>query len=417
MKVLVLSQNYVPEEQNAYHHELTAGLVSKDHDVTMLTAFPHYGKDRVYDGYRRKIFQRENIEGVKVIRTWVYANSRKTFLPRIINYASFCLSSLLFGLFFINRMDVVYTSIPPLPLGITGFFLSKVKRARFVVSIQDIYPLAAVQLGALRNRYLINFFEKMEKWIYKRAAHIVVISDAFRENIISKEVPPLKVTVISNWANPKFIKPMPKNNSFREEIKVGSLFTLIYSGGLTYNSNLEPIIYAADILRNEPFAFIIVGEGVLKQKLMQLSEEKQLTNLQFRTFVPLKRYPEVLCAADMNIVTLNNRATLISVPSKIYKQMASGRPILAISSPENELARLVIKSECGLLVPPDNPDKLVEALRWAASHPKELNQMGVNARRYLIENHSLEHSLNRVNDLLLSVGRSTSENYNEKANG
>ena len=403
MKILGLCQNYVPEEQNFYHHELTTGLLAKGHDVTMLTAFPHYGKDSVYDGYRRKVFQREVLDGVKVIRTWVYAASQKNLLPRLINFGSFCASSLAFGLFAVARQDVIYTSIPPLPLGVTGFVLAQVKHARLVVSIQDIFPLAAVQLGVLTNRRMIRFFEKMEKWVYRRADHIVIISEGFRQNLISKGVPPEKISVVSNWADSDFIKPGPKDNIFRKELNVGTRFTLIYSGGLTHNSNLEPMIYAADILRHEPFAFVIIGEGIHKSKLQKLASEQKLVNLQFRPFVPLGRYPEVLLAADMNLVTLNSKATFVSVPSKIYKQMAAGRPVLAIASQENELSRLVTEGKCGLVVPPDNPEKLVEGLRWAASHPEELAQMGINGRRYLVQNHNRARCVERFEAVLQEV--------------
>jgi len=403
MKILGLCQNYAPEEQNFYHHEMTTGLLAKGHDVTMLTAFPHYGKDSVYDGYRGKVFQREILDGVKVIRTWVYAPSKKNFLPRLINFGSFCASSLAFGMFTVGRKDVIYTSIPPLPLGVTGFALAQVTRARLVVSVQDIFPLAAVQLGVLTNRWMIRFFEQMERWVYRKADHIVVISEGFRQNLISKGVPPEKISVVSNWADSDFIKPGSKDSSFRKELNVGTRFTLIYSGGLTHNSNLEPMIYAADILRHEPFAFVIIGEGIQKEKLQKLASEKGLVNLQFRPFVPLEQYPEVLLAADMNLVTLNSKATFVSVPSKIYKQMAAGRPIMAICSAENELARLVTAGQCGLLAPPDEPDKLVESLRWAVSHPEELVQMGINGRSYLVQNHSRVRSLERFEAVLQQV--------------
>jgi colanic acid biosynthesis glycosyl transferase WcaI len=400
MRILVLSQNYVPEEQNAYHHEMTTGLLKRGHDVTMLTAFPHYGSDSVYKGYKGRLFQRETIDGVKVLRTWVYASGKKSVLPRILNYLSFCVTSLAFGLFAIRNVDVVYTSIPPLPLGVVGFFLSRIKGAKLVISIQDIFPQAAVQLGVLSNRHIIRLFEKMEKLVYRKAQHIIVISEGFRRNLISKGVSVEKISVVSNWADPNFVKTGPRDNSIRQMLNVGNNFTLIYSGGLTHNSELEPVIYAADILRKDPFSFVIIGEGVQKSRLRLMAEARHLTNLHFRPFVPLIQYPEVLLAADVNLVTLNSRATEVSVPSKIYKQMAAGRPVIVISSPESELARLVKEGKFGFLVPPDNPDKLIEVLRWAAGHPDEMKQMGLNARQYLVEYHSRDRCVDNINTVL-----------------
>jgi glycosyltransferase involved in cell wall biosynthesis len=205
---------------------------------------------------------------------------------------------------------------------------------------------------------------------------------------------------VSNWADPNFVKTGPRDNSIRQMLNVGNNFTLIYSGGLTHNSELEPVIYAADILRKDPFSFVIIGEGVQKSRLRLMAEARHLTNLHFRPFVPLIQYPEVLLAADVNLVTLNSRATEVSVPSKIYKQMAAGRPVIVISSPESELARLVKEGKFGFLVPPDNPDKLIEVLRWAAGHPDEMKQMGLNARQYLVEYHSRDRCVDNINTVL-----------------
>lgn len=400
MKILVLCQNYVPEEQNFYHHEFTTGLLAEGHDVTMLTAFPHHGRGRVYDGYRGKIFQREVIDGVKVIRTWVYANPSRAALSRMLTYFSFCISSLIFGLFVVKRADIVYTSIPPLPLATTGKILARLKRAKLVLSIQDIFPQAAIELGVLTNRKLILFFERMEKWAYRKADHIVVIAEGFRQNLIRKGVPAEKISVVSNWADSNFIKPGEKENSFRKELQVDSRFTLIYSGGLTLNSNVVPMVEAAEVLRDEPFAFVIVGDGVHKPLLQRLAEQKKLNNVRFLPFQPRERYPEVLLAADMNLVALNSKATEVSVPSKVYKQMASGRPVLVISSPDNELAHLIINGKCGLLIPPDDPQGLVQALRWAAMHADNLVEMGLNGRKYLVQHHSRDRCVRQIDQIL-----------------
>src|SRR5450759_422038 len=244
MKIVVLGQNYVPEEQNAYFHEMTTGILARGHDVTMLTAFPHYGRDKVFDGYRGRIFQRETIDDVKVIRTWVYASGNKSVMARVLSFASFCLSSLVFGAFAGRKADVTYTSIPPFPLGVVGVVLSRIWRSKLVISVQDIYPLAAIELGVLTNPYAIRFFEAMERWMYRKAHRIVVISEGFKRNLVSKGVPPEKIIVVSNWADPNFVKTGPRNESVRQTFNVGDRFTVIYSGGLTLNSELEPLIHA-----------------------------------------------------------------------------------------------------------------------------------------------------------------------------
>jgi colanic acid biosynthesis glycosyl transferase WcaI len=281
-----------------------------------------------------------------------------------------------------------------------GVALSRIWGSKLVISVQDIYPLAAIELGVLKNPYAIKFFEAMERWMYRKADHIVVISEGFKSNLIGKGVPPDKITIVSNWADPNFVKTGPRNESLRQTFNVGDRFTVIYSGGLTLNSELEPLLHAADALRNEPFSFVIIGEGIHKPRLQQLADDLKLTNLQFRPFVPLPQYPDVLLAADVNIVTLNSRATQVSVPSKIYKQMAAGRPVIAIASSSSELARLIDAGKFGFTVSPSEPAKLVEVLRWAAAHPDEMKEMGVRARQYLLENHSRDRSVDRICEML-----------------
>jgi colanic acid biosynthesis glycosyl transferase WcaI len=404
MHVLVLAQYFKPESVGAaiWIHELAVDLVAKGHQVTMLTAFPNYPERTVFEGYRGKLLMRERIDGIQVIRCWIYASPNQSLWSRALNFGSFC-SSAVFGGLLASGPDVVYSILPPLPLGLTASLVGLAKHAPVVVNIQDIYPDIAMALGILRNATAIRFFRWLEKAIYTRVAGIVVISAGFRENLLAKGVGPSKVHVVPNWADPAFIQPGPKHNSFRNELNLDNQFLLVYSGNLSHNSNVEPILHAADRLRGELFSFAIVGDGVHKPVLQRLAQEQGLDNLHFLPFQPLSRYPEVLLAADMNAVTLNSQAAVASVPSKIFKQMAAGRPILAITTFGNEVDRLIKEAECGLCVPPDDAAALVEALRWAEAHPKELAQMGTNGRRYLEQHHSRSRCVSQIEALLGEV--------------
>jgi colanic acid biosynthesis glycosyl transferase WcaI len=217
---------------------------------------------------------------------------------------------------------------------------------------------------------------------------------------MGKGVPEETIHVVPNWADPDEILPGPKENAFRRLVGVGDSFTLSYSGSLGYNTDLDPVLGAAEILSNEAFSFVIVGEGVKKAELERRSQDLQLGNVQFLPFQPLDQYPDVLAAADMNLVTLNRQAATASVPSKLFKMMASERPVLAITIEGNEVHRLIHESQCGLTVPPDDPVQLAEALRYAASHPEELKRMGVNARKYLVENHSRHDCVGKIESIL-----------------
>jgi colanic acid biosynthesis glycosyl transferase WcaI len=397
MRILLLSQYYWPEDQISLEHELALGLLSKGHQVTVLTAFPHYPKGRVYDGYRGRVFQTEIEAGIKIVRTFVYATPSKNFYQRILNFGSFCISSLIGGLLLIDKPDVVYVWLPPLPLGIIGAVIARWKKSRLVVHVQDIYPKAAVQHGILRNRRAIFFFEEMEKWIYQRADILIGISEGFREHFMRTGVNDAKIHVVENWANADFIVPGPQKNSFRNRVNKENHFMIVYSGGINNNANLEPLIHAADALKEEPFLFIIIGEGQYKERIRQMVTERSLQNVQLLTWQPLKDYPEVLRAADINVVTLSSQSAETSVPSKVYKQLAAGRPIIAITPDKNELFRLVTAAQCGICIPPDDAQAVVRELRWSLLHPHELREMSFNARAYFEQHHTLQQSLGKVN--------------------
>jgi colanic acid biosynthesis glycosyl transferase WcaI len=386
MKILLVSGYYHPETVGAgiWVRQLALDLKAMGHDVSVLTGFPSYPFGQIFPAYRRRWFLKETVDGIPVTRTFTYATRSRKFWPRVASFGSFCASAMLCGWMARPKADVVYAVLPPLPLGISALMLAKIARARLVVNLQDIYPDIAVATGFLQNRLAIQFFERMEKWIYRHAQRIVVISAGFERNLLAKGVPQDKIAVVPNWADPDSIVPGPRDNSFRQQHGIKDEFVVLYSGGISHNSNLEPVLHAAERLSGERFLFVIAGEGVHKEALCREVEAKKLTNVRFLPFQPLDRYPEVLAAADVTLVTLSRSATFASVPSKIYKQMAAARPVVAIADPRSELARLVEESGCGLAVKPDDSAGLVEALRRLANRGEETSRMGDAGREYLI---------------------------------
>jgi len=329
---------------------------------------------------------REEIDGIEVIRTYTYATPSRTFWPRIVSFGAFCASSAMAGLSRLPEADVIYAVLPPLPLGVSGVVLSRTMHAPLVVNVQDIYPDVAVAIGVLKHKLAIAVFERMEHWIYSKSTRIVVISDGFRDNLRNKGVPESKVAVVPNWADTVAIRPGLRDNAFRAELGVGDEFLAVYSGGLTHNSNLEPVLEAAHELSNEPFRFVIVGDGVQKEALRQKASALCLQNLQFMPFQPLEKYNDVMAAADVTLVTLHSKATFASVPSKIYKQMAAARPIIAITNPGNELSRLVTSAQCGVIVSPGDSRRLAEVLRRALAERNTFSEMGRRGRIYVEQN-------------------------------
>jgi colanic acid biosynthesis glycosyl transferase WcaI len=221
---------------------------------------------------------------------------------------------------------------------------------------------------------------------------------------LSKGVAPSKLRVVSNWADPDQIVPGPADNAFRRETGADGDLLVVYSGGLTHNSDLEPVLDAAAQLRGLPVRFAIVGDGVQKQALVEQATAAGLDNLGFYPFQPIERYSEVLAAADVTLVALNSAATFASVPSKIYKQMAAARPIVAITNPGNELSRLIAEAQCGVGVPPGDSQGLANVLRQAMDQRDVFAAMGRRGREYLERNCSRQACVDRIETALSEAG-------------
>ncbi len=402
MRIAIVANYFYPETVGAgiWVHQLALDFVRMGHPVTVVTSFPSYPRGRILAPYSNRFVAHEVTDGIDVIRTLTCATQSKSFWARLASFGTFCLSAAVGYVFKRRRADVVYAILPPLPLGVSAWVIAKLSGARLVVNVQDIYPDIAVELNYLKNRAAIAFFRRMERWIYARAERIVVISDGFRQNLVAKGVDERKIEVIPNWADPEEILPGPKENSFRSETGANSGLLVVYSGGLTHNSDLEPVLEAAAELRGSPIRFAIVGEGVQKQLLVDKARAARLDNIKFFPFQPIDRYSEVLAAADITLVTLNSAATFASVPSKVYKQMAAARPIFAITNSGNELTRLLGEARCGVAVPPGNAQALAVVLRQALNQSEALRQMGERGRAYLVRNCSRRGCVGRIEAVL-----------------
>ncbi|MGD0497268.1 MAG: glycosyltransferase family 4 protein [Bryobacteraceae bacterium] len=405
MKVLILTNYYYPESvgTGVQYTQLAQDLKARGHEVTVVASYPSYPQGRIFEGYRNRLASCQTIDGVEIIRTLTWATPNKAFWPQLAKFGTFCLSAAPGYLRWRRRVDVVLSLLPPLPLGVSAWMIAKASGARLVVNVQDLYPDLAVALDYLTNSAAVAFFRAMERWIYRRSDSIVVISDGFRQNLLGKGVAPHKIRVVPNWADPEQIVPMPSDNAFRRETGASGELLVVYSGGLGYNAELETVLDAAVQLRGLAVRFAIVGDGVQKRALAEKAASAGLDNVKFFPFQPIERYGETLAAADVTLVTLNSAATFASVPSKIYKQMAAARPIVAITNPGNELDRLIQDAQCGVTAPPGDSQCLAAALRRALEERDAFAEMGRRGRAYLERNCSRRICVAQVEAVLAEV--------------
>jgi colanic acid biosynthesis glycosyl transferase WcaI len=383
MHIMLMAQCYAPENVSAavLITELATDLVKSGHQVTVITGAPNYPYGRVFAGYRNPVYQVEWLDGVRVVRTWSYISPQKVFWRRMLHYGTYSASAFYGGLL-AGKPDILLSYSPPLPLGLSAWMLSRIWQVPWVLQLEDLYPEAAVAAGVLQNRTAIRFFTWMENFIYKRATHISVISSVFRQSLLEKGIAAEKITLIPNWADPEIVRPLPKENAFRIQHGNGSKLIVMYAGNLGITSSLEDVIDAAVILKEDPnIRFLIIGEGVKERDLKGIARANKLENIAFLPYQPRESFPEVLAAADVNLVTLNCSSSLSSLPSKVFNIMASARPILAVTPPESELAWLVEATNCGISVAPEHPELLAGAILNLKQQSNQLlEEMGKNGR-------------------------------------
>lgn len=389
MKLLVVSLYYAPDlcqSNGPIIRALCDDLTAAGHEVTVLTSFPHYNREEVWPEYRGRLFARDRVGSVNVIRCYIYVPRQRSSTGRILNYLSFNLSSTLAGLF-AGRQDAIFVMSPPLTIGVTAYVLGILKRIPYCYNLQDIWPEVAVKLGVLRGRRLITFFERLERFIYRHSTRIFAISDEFKTNLLSKGVAATKVEVIPNFVDAEFIRPLPRCNAFAQRYDLTHKFVVLYAGNMGLSQGLEVILDAAEQLRGEPdVLFLMVGQGACRDDLMADAERRGLANVQFLPLLPEADVPLLYASCDLALIPLRQGITENSVPCKTYSIMAAGRPYLAGVDAGSNVWKLTESVGCGRCVAPEDGRALAEAVRQFKAEPQALAAMGRQGRAY-VERH------------------------------
>ncbi|MDH6061335.1 glycosyltransferase family 4 protein [Chrysosporum bergii ANA360D] len=406
MRILIYSYNYHPEPIGIapLMTELAEGLAKLGHQVRVITAMPNYPEREIYEGYRGKWYLNEYKNNVQIHRCYILIRPQPNLLDRVLLDASFVVTSFLPALLG-WRPDVILSTSPSLPVCVPAALLGWVRGCPVVLNLQDILPEAAIHVGLLKNKLLIKIFTALEKFAYRTATKISVIADGFRENLISKGVPPEKIEQIPNWVDVNFIRPFStEHNPFRAAHNLNGKFVALYSGNIGLTQGLETVIKAASLLRHIPhIAFVIVGEAKGLQRLQKHCLECDADNVLLLPFQPRKQLPEMLAAADVGLVVQKKNVVSFNMPSKIQSLLASGRALVA-SIPENgTAAQAVRESKGGVIVPPEDSDALATAILDLYHHPEKVKELGLNSRQYAVEQYAFEQALNNYEDLFYSV--------------
>lgn len=363
--------------------ETAMRLVKRGHQVTVLTTFPNFPYGVIPPEYRGRVMQREEREGVDIVRVWSYASPNKGFLPRILGQLSFgCLAAFL-GWKAVGNPDVIIVESPPLFDAIAGRILARLKHCPFIFMVADLWPEAAIQMGVLQNNLLIRLSEWLEWSTYQRAELVWVVSEGVRDLLIQRGLPPERIFLLTNGVDTTLFHPTPQVKA-RAALGWDDRFTVLYAGTHGLAHGLATILRAAEQMQDySDIHLIFVGDGAAKAELITQAERKSLKNVTFLAAQPHDRLPLLLAAADICLVPLRKVALFeTTLPVKMFEVMACSRPI--VLSAEGKARQLVEQeAEAAIAVEPENAEAIVSAILYLREHPEEAEALGQRGRRYV----------------------------------
>ena len=383
LRIAVLCPHFAPDTAPTGDviTRIVIELAALGHELHVVTALPWYREHSIEEGWQGKMMRREVTEWGSITRVNPFpGDDKRNLVRRAMGFAGF---SALAGLASLRggRVDAVIAMSPPLTMGLTGWGTHLVRRGPLVFNIQDVFPDAAVETGAITNPRIIAVARWLEKVSYHRAAAITVLSDDLRDNVTAKVKPGHRdrVHVIPNFVDTEFIQPADRMTALRRELGIGDEAVVLYAGNVGFSQSLEMVVDAA---RDFPQAtFLINGDGAARTSLEERADGA--INVRFSGYQPKDRVPEVLATGDIHLVPLKAGLGRVSVPSKTYSILAAGRPVLAAIDAGTEVPRLLAASNGGVAVAPDDPAAFKEALAALLADRTAASAMGAAGRAWV----------------------------------
>ncbi len=366
MHILFLTDNFPPEvnapASRTFEH--CREWVKSGHRVSVITCVPNFPKGKVYPGYKNRLWQSEMMNGIRVIRVWTYIAANAGFVKRIIDYVSYMISAILASPF-VKKPDVVVATSPLLFTACAGYVSGRLHRIPFVFELRDIWPESIKAVGAMDDSMVTRFFERIEMFLYHRAARIISVTRSFKNILIKRGIDPAKIEFIPNGVDLSRFQPMPKDAELEAFFDLKGKFVAGYIGTHGMAHSLETILDAAAIIRDtnhgDDFRFLFLGDGARKDYIEQKAREMGLDNVLFVDSVSKDLVPLYWSMLDVSIIHLKKTDLFRNViPSKLFESMGMGIPIL--HGVAGESAEIVTKERVGMVFEPENEAMLCEQL-------------------------------------------------------
>ena len=386
MHILFLTENFPPEvnapASRTFEHARL--WVEAGARVTVVTTVPNFPAGRIHAGYRNRWKSRETVAGIEVIRVWSFVAANEGFARRLADFLSFMVTGTLAGLR-VKKPDVVVATSPQFFTAVAGWAVAALKRVPFVFELRDLWPESIKAVGAMRESVALRWIERLELFLYRRAARIVAVTHAFKRVLGERGIDPAKIAVVTNGADLSRFAPQDDDIGLRRRLGLGGRFVASYIGTHGMAHALETLIDAAILLEADPscppVTFLLLGDGAEKRTVQAYAAQHGASNVLFCEPVERDAVAGYWAISDCTVVHLRDTPLFRTViPSKLFEAMAMGVPI--VLGVDGEASDLVLESRAGIVVPPENPPALAEAVRALANDPgmrNGLSKAGVAA--------------------------------------
>jgi len=412
MRILFISNNFPPEVNapatRVYEH--ARQWVQDGHEVEVLTSAPHFPEGYVYDGYENA-FATEAVDGIKVTRVPMYVSPNEGIFRRTLSFVTFMLSTRWFARRLQQKPDVVVATSPQFFAGVAGYLMSRYQRVPFVLEIRDLWPESVVAVGAMPRNAVIRFFERIERFLYEKADHIVVVTNAFKRFITQKGIDPGKITVLKNGADLGVWEEAldtDRIEALRRQHGLAGKFVASYIGTIGMAHRVDVMMEAAQQCTDPDVVFMVIGTGSEREKLEARQAELQLPNVRLLEKVTKDEVRYLLALTDVSVVHLRASPLFKTViPSKIFEAMATRTPI--VLGVEGETREIIEEADAGIPIRPEQADELVEAVLRLKNHTGLYARMAESGYRH-VQTHYDRSKLARCYAVLLErvCGRSES---------
>lgn len=402
MKILFITDNFAPEVNapatRTYEH-VKEWIKDKDIEVTIITCAPNFPHGKVYEGYKNKLYQKEYIDGIEVIRVWSYITSNSGFVKRVLDYISFGIMAFIVGLF--KKHDLIIATSPQFFTTWAAWGLSKIKRKPWIFELRDLWPESIKTVGAMKQGKVIDILEKIELGLYKSCNKVVAVTDAFKTNLINRGIDANKIEVVTNGSNVELFSAREKNQELLKSLGLENKFIIGYIGTHGMAHSLDFIVTSISKIEDKYIHFLFIGDGAMKEKVLEIANDLKIKNATFLNPIKKEEVPEYLNICDVSLAPLKKEDNFKTViPSKIFEASAMRKPTLL--GVEGQAQEIIETHNAGLCFEPENEKDFLEKIYILKNDKEKYKELQKGC-----EELAIEYDRKKLAEKMLKIIKST----------